>query len=241
MAPTVKLSIFRFDPAKDKSYRFQDFDLPHSPGLTMLDAMFYIQDYIDPSLAFRYSCRAGICGSCAMHIDGSYRLACETPSSIALDRRVTIRPLAHMPIVRDLVVDFTNFWKQYRKIMPYLMPGTPPPDKERPQTPAERQKLDTLIDCILCAACHASCPMTGSDEDYIGPAVLTKANRFAVDSRDDALPQRLQVVSDDHGVWRCHTVFNCSLACPKDIDPAGSIGNLKRLATKNFVGRSPTK
>lgn len=241
MAQTVKLSIFRFDPENDKTYRFQDFDVPYTPGLTILDAIFYVQDRIDPSLAFRYSCREGVCGSCAMNIDGRYRLACETQASIALHKRVRIRPLAHLPIIRDLVVDLSNFWKLYRKVMPYLMPGSPPPEKERPQSPAERQKLHTIIDCILCASCHAACPMTGGDEEYLGPAVLTKVNRFAVDSRDDALAQRLQLVSDDHGVFRCHTAFNCSLACPKDIDPAGSIANLKRLVTKNFLIKSPNK
>jgi len=241
MAETVKLSIFRFDPDSGKKPRFDDFDVPLTPGMTILDALFHIQGYIDPSLCFRVSCRAGVCGSCAMHIDGRYRLACETQASIALGSRVTIRPLGHLPILRDLVVDMKPFWTQYKRIMPYLMPGRTPPEKEFLQSPADRDKMDVLIDCILCSACHASCPMTASDEGYIGPAALLKANRFAVDSRDGNLLQRLEIVSDDHGVYRCHTVFNCSLVCPKQIDPAGSIANLKRLSIKHFLAKPETK
>jgi len=133
------------------------------------------------------------------------------------------------------VVDMTIFWQHYRRIVPYLMPGDPPPELERSQTPSERDRLDLLVDCIMCASCHASCPMTASDEEYLGPAALVKANRFVVDSRDSAQEQRLQMVADEHGVWRCHTVFNCSIACPKDVDPAGSIAHLKRAATRHFL------
>jgi len=235
MANTAKFRIFRFDPEKDRDFRFQDYDVPLEPGMTVLNALFYIQDNLDQSACFRVSCRAGICGSCAMHIGGRYRLACETQASIAKDSRVTIRPLAHLPIIRDLVVDMAPFWAHYKKIQPYLQPGDPDPERERTQTPADRSKMDILIDCILCASCHASCPMTASDEAYLGPAALVKTNRFAVDSRDRALEQRLKIVGDEHGVFRCHTVFNCSLACPKEIDPAGSIANLKRLATTHFL------
>jgi succinate dehydrogenase / fumarate reductase iron-sulfur subunit len=235
MTDTAKLEIFRFDPETDKAPRFEAFDVPYWKGMTMLDALFSIQDFKDPSLCFRFCCRAGICGSCAMHIGGRYRLACETQASLALSKRLTIRPLTHLPIVRDLVVDMAPFWAHYKKILPYLMPGNPPPEKERLQTPSDRDKLDGLIDCILCASCHASCPMTQSDESYLGPAALAKANRFVADSRDNASAQRLKIVADEHGVWRCHTVFNCSLACPKEIDPAGAIAHLKRAATRQYL------
>jgi len=241
MAETAKFEIFRFDPENDKAPRFQKFDVPLTPGLTILDALFHIQDYIDPSLCFRVSCRAGICGSCAMHVDGEYRLACETQAGIAKNKRIVIRPLAHLPIIRDLVVDMAPFWAHYKRILPYLMPGNAPPEKERLQTPSDRAKLDILVDCILCASCHSSCPMTQSDEAYLGPAALVKANRFVVDSRDDAVEQRLQIVADEHGVFRCHTVFNCSEACPKDVDPAGSIAHLKRAAFRSFLIRPSSR
>ena len=242
MSQVFKFSIFRFDPDEGKKPRFDNFDVPFKAGMTILDALFHIQGHIDTSLAFRFSCRAGVCGSCAMHIDGKDKLACETQASIALNKRVTIRPIAHLPIIRDLVVDMKPFWDQYKRIIPYLMPGDVAPEgRERYQTTSERQKLDHVIDCILCASCHSSCPMTASDPEYIGPAALLKANRFVVDSRDQSTAQRLQMVGDEHGVWRCHTVFNCSLACPKDLDPAGSIANLKREATKNFLKKPSTR
>lgn len=224
----AKFSIFRFDPSENKAPYFQDFDVPYTPGLTVLEALFYIQGKLDPSLCFRSSCRAGVCGSCAMHIGGRYRLACETQASLALTSRITVRPLAHLDIVRDLVVNMSSFWEHYRRIQPYLVPSDRATELERPQSPAERDKLDPLVDCILCASCHASCPMTASDRRYLGPAALLKTNRFVMDSRDGIEEQRLTVVADDHGVFRCHTVFNCSLACPKDLDPAGSIAILKR-------------
>lgn len=237
MSKKAKFNIFRFDPDNEKEPRFQLFEIPYREGMTVLDALFYIQDHVDPSLCFRFSCRAAICGSCALHMNGKYALACETQASPALDSPMTIRPLAHLPIIRDLVVDMKPFWKHYKRILPYLIPGSPPPqaDQERVQSQADREKMDVVVDCILCASCHSSCPMTASDEEYIGPAALLKANRFFVDSRDDAEEQRLQLVSDEHGVWRCHTVFNCSVACPKDLDPAGSIANLKRAATRKFL------
>jgi succinate dehydrogenase / fumarate reductase iron-sulfur subunit len=241
MAKTVKLKIFRFDPDNGKGPTFDDFDVPYSEGMTILDCLFHIQGHMDPSLAFRVSCRAGVCGSCAMHIGGRYRLACETQASIALSSRTAIRPLAHLQVLRDLVVDMKPFWAQYKRIMPYLMPGTTPPGKEFLQSPADRDRLENVVDCILCSSCHASCPMTASDESYIGPAALLKANRFVADTRDHNLEQRLEMVSDGHGVWRCHTVFNCSLACPKQLDPAASIANLKRMSTKHFLCKPEPK
>lgn len=235
MGKTAKFNIFRFDPDNEKQPRYQLYEIPYQDAMTVLDVLFYIQDHLDPSLCFRFACRAGVCGSCAMHINGRYSLACETQAAPAVTSPMTIRPLAHLPIIRDLVVDMKSFWKHHKRIVPYLLPGTPPPEKERTQSQSQRDKLDLIIDCILCASCHASCPMTASDDEYIGPAALMKANRFYLDSRDDAAEQRLKIVSDEHGVWRCHTVFNCSLACPKDLDPAGSIANLKRAATCKFL------
>jgi succinate dehydrogenase / fumarate reductase iron-sulfur subunit len=231
----ILFNVFRFDPDTDKAPRFQEYKVPHRKGLTVLDALFWIQDNLDPSLCFRSACRAAVCGSCAMHIAGRYRLACETQADIKGTGPMVIRPLAHLPVQRDLVVDMDRFFDAYKQIIPYLLTTEDPPAKEIHQSQSDRAKLDEIIDCILCSSCYAACPMTASDPEYLGPAALLQANRFLLDSRDDADEQRLELVSDEHGVWRCHTAFNCSLACPKSLDPAGSIAHLKRASHKGFL------
>lgn len=231
----ILFNVFRFDPDKDKEPRFQEYKVPNRKGLTVLDALYWIQDQEDPSLCFRSACRAAVCGSCAMHIGGRYRLACETPADIKGEGPTTVRPLAHLPVLRDLVVDMDRFFDAYKQVIPYLLTTEDPPEKEIHQSQSDRARLDEIIDCILCSSCYAACPMTGSDPKYIGPAALLQTNRFVLDSRDDAVEQRLELVSDEHGVWRCHTAFNCSLACPKSLDPAGSIAHLKRSSYKEFL------
>jgi succinate dehydrogenase / fumarate reductase iron-sulfur subunit len=231
MSDTYIFKILRFDPSQNKIPFFQEFRVDKiRESMTVLDGLYFILNNIDGSLAFRSSCRAAVCGSCAMHINGRYRLACETQIS---GEHVTIRPLSHLPVIKDLVVDLSPFWAKYRKIKPYLIAKEPPSGREKPQSAAERENLNLIIDCILCSACYASCPMTDSDPDYLGPAAITKANRFVVDSRDSHQDERLLIAGDDHGIFRCHTAFNCSEVCPKKIDPAGSIAHLKRL----FVSR----
>ncbi|MFC2173478.1 succinate dehydrogenase/fumarate reductase iron-sulfur subunit [Acidobacteriota bacterium] len=230
---SLKFKIFRFDPKDAQGPRFDTFDVPYTPGLTVLMGLIYIQEFLDGSLAFRSSCRAGVCGSCGMHINGQYRLACETQAKDFLGGKITIRPLSHLPIYRDLVVDMSGFWDKYKTIKPYLIPGeTAPEGRERYQTPDERARIDGVIDCILCACCHASCPMTETDEQYLGPAVLTKAARFLLDTRDSGTGERLVISGDEHGVWRCHTVYNCVKVCPKEIDPTGAIAELKKEAIR---------
>jgi len=231
----ILFKVFRFDPGSDKEPRFQDYKVPHRKGLTVLDALFWIQDNLDPSLCFRSACRAAVCGSCAMHIAGRYRLACETQADIKGAGPMVVRPLTHLPVQRDLVVDMTAFFGAYKQILPYLLTTEDPPEKEIHQSQSDRAKLDEIIDCILCSSCFAACPMTASDPEYLGPAAMLQSNRFLLDSRDDADEQRLELVSDEHGVWRCHTAFNCSLACPKGLDPAGSIAHLKRASYKGFL------
>jgi succinate dehydrogenase / fumarate reductase iron-sulfur subunit len=226
-ANSYTFKVFRFDPEKDKSHRFDTFEVPTFPHITVLDGLFYIQDNLDGSVAFRSSCRAGVCGSCAMHINGKYRLACETQVSLLGGSTVSIRPLAHLPIIRDIFVDMTNFWKMYKRIKPYLMPGSEHPEKERLQTADERKHIDILVDCILCSACYSSCPVVATDSDYLGPAALLKADRFLQDSRDQADEERLTIINGDHGAFRCHTIFNCQKVCPKDLDPTGAIADLK--------------
>lgn len=237
MTDTYTFKIFRFDPPSGEAPSFQEYDVPAPLGATVLDRLYYIQDHLDGSLAFRSACRAGICGSCAMHINGTYRLACETQLSM-LKPKVTIRPLAHLPIIRDLVVDMASFWAKYDRILPFLVTGSPPPEKEISQSMDDRALIGNSIDCILCACCFSSCTMTATDPDYLGPAALLKMNRFILDSRDAAGEERLLIADNEHGVWRCHTIFNCQEVCPKDCDPTGAIANLKRKLTRiRFGGR----
>ena len=224
--------VFRYDSAKTESPHFQSYEVPVENGMTVLDGLIYIQDYLDGSLVFRSSCRAAVCGSCAAHINGKYRLACETQVSDLGSGKVTIRPLAHMKVIKDMVVDLEPFWDKIKKIKPFLIPGGPNPAGERIQSADDRLKLEGLIDCILCGACHASCTVAETHPDYYGPAVLLKVNRFVRDSRDAADDERLDSVSGFEGVFRCHTIFNCQEVCPKDLDPTGSIADLKRKIVK---------
>lgn len=240
MPQLKKIKIFRFNPATDKKHRFETYEVPCRSGMTVLQALNYILETLDGSLAYRSSCREGICGSCAMHINGTYRLACETQLA-HLRNPVTIRPMAHMDIIKDLVVDMTPFFEKYKAIKPYLIPGDPDEGKERVQTQDERAYLDNIVDCILCGACYASCAVNGYDTDYLGPAALAKANRFLMDTRDNAEEQRLALVCVEHGVFRCHTLFNCQMVCPKDVDPTANIANLKRRIIARQLNPAFTK
>lgn len=233
--PTFK--VFRFDPDNDKTPYFQDYQVPDRKGMTVLEGLYYILENLDPTIAFRSSCRMGVCGSCAMHINGQYGLACETQVA-TLGNTVTIRPLAHLKVIRDMVVDLNPFFAQYEAIKPYLIPKEAPGPREFSQTPKERAKIDFHVDCILCASCYGSCPVVATDERYLGPHALLKALRFVDDSRDGATNERLALVASDSGVFRCHTIFNCQQVCPKDLDPTGAIGKLKMKAFKaKLMGR----
>ncbi len=224
----ICFKVFRFDPDRDSKPYFQTYQVPFvRKDLTVLEGLFYIQEKLDNSLAFRSSCRSAVCGSCAMHINGRYGLACNTLVSSLKGNKVTIRPLGHMDIIKDLFVDLEPFWKKYEFIKPYLISKILSPDHERLQSHSERAKLDGLIDCILCGCCYSSCMVTLTKDEYLGPAALLWANRFFVDSRDDAKDERLGIVSVENGVWRCHTIFNCYQSCPKNLNPASCIANLK--------------
>lgn len=229
----VTFKILRYDPKTDKKPHGEQFKVPTKSGMTVLDGLYYIQEHLDGSLAFRSSCRAGVCGSCAMHINGTYRLACETQISALNSATIKVRPMAHLPVMKDLFVDMDPFWEKFKHIKPYLIPGDEPAEKERLQTTDERAHLDRIIDCILCGACFASCTVNNYDEEYLGPAALLKAQRFFSDSRDAAIEERMDLVDGEHGVWRCHTIFNCQEVCPKEIDITGSIAVLKRNMVAN--------
>ncbi|MBI4295405.1 MAG: succinate dehydrogenase iron-sulfur subunit [Chloroflexi bacterium] len=226
--PVVTISVFRFDPNEEQAPHFDDFEVSVRPGQTVLEALFDILDMQDGSLAFRYSCRGAVCGSCAMYINGAYRLACETQVMALNARRVTVNPLPHLPVIRDLVVDMAPFFEKYEQIKPYLLTDSVPQEKEKLQSPKQRRAINEAIDCILCAACYAACPMVWTDKGYLGPAALTKAYRFVADSRDEARSSRLRLVANEDGVWRCHTIMNCVEACPKKINQTDAIQHLKR-------------
>ncbi|MDR3408870.1 MAG: succinate dehydrogenase iron-sulfur subunit [Methylovirgula sp.] len=198
-------------------------------GPMVLDAIIWIKNKVDPTLTFRRSCREGVCGSCAMNIDGTNTLAC-TKSMIEVKGAIAIYPLPHMSVVKDLVPDLTNFYAQHASVQPWLQTITPAPEKEWRQSPSDRAKLDGLYECILCACCSTSCPSYGWNGDrYLGPAVLLQAYRWISDSRDEATGERLDNVEDPFRLYRCHTIMNCAKACPKGLNPAKAIAEIKDL------------
>lgn len=223
--------IYRFDPHAGENPRVDTYEVDMARcGPMVLDALIKIKNEIDPTLTFRRSCREGICGSCAMNIDGMNTLAC-TKSCSDIHGDVKIYPLPHMPVVKDLVPDLTNFYAQYAAVKPWLQASTPPPpDRERLQTPYEQAKIDRPSACILCACCSTSCPSYWWNSDrYLGPAALLAAYRWIIDSRDDATGERLDALDDPFRLYRCHTIMNCAEACPKDLNPAKVISEIKKL------------
>lgn len=231
----MKFSIYRYDPAVDARPYMQDYDIMLGPGDHMLlDAILRIRMQ-DDSLTIRKSCREGVCGSDAMNINGRNGLACVT-SIRSLKEPVVLRPLPSFPVIRDLVVDMTNFHKQYHSIKPFLLNYDTPPEKERLQSPAEREELDGLYECILCACCSSQCPSFWWNPDkFVGPAGLLQAYRFIVDSRDQATTDRLEVLNDVYRLYRCRTIMNCTEVCPKGLEPSRAIEKIRlRLANKSF-------
>jgi len=233
---TVKLRIQRFDPRTDTEPHYDTFEVTTRPGMTVLDALFHVLEKKDRLLAFRYSCRSAVCGSCAMFINGKQRLACKTQIN-KLGQEITVGPLPHLPIIRDLAVNLNPYFSKMRMIKPYFEGKDPFPEKEFIQNPKDREAIDIAIDCIDCMSCFSACPMAWTDQNYPGPAAFVKAARFIADSRDSAKLERLAKVACEDGVWRCHTVFNCAEACPKSIDPPHFIQYIKRRATAALIQR----
>ncbi|BDG61426.1 succinate dehydrogenase/fumarate reductase iron-sulfur subunit [Caldinitratiruptor microaerophilus] len=230
------LKIFRYDPEKDAGPHWDTFRIPYREGMTVLEALLRVVEHDDPSLAMRYSCREAICGSCAMYISGWYRLACKTQVKDALeDGTVTVSPLPHLRVIKDLVVDMEPFWRNYERIKPYLIEDGPPPERERLQTPAERAQYAEMVDCILCGACYTSCPSGVNNEEYLGPHALLWAARFYFDSRDAGKDERLNRVANENGIFRCHTAFNCVETCPKHLNQTEAIQRLKAEAVKKAL------
>lgn len=223
--------IYRFDPESGDNPRMDKYTIDLAEcGPMVLDALIKIKSEIDPTLTYRRSCREGICGSCSMNIDGTNTLAC-TKAIADVRGDVKIYPLPHMPVVKDLVPDLTHFYAQYTSIQPWLKADTPPPPtKERLQSPEERSKIDGLYECILCASCSTSCPSYWWNSDrYLGPAILLQAYRWLVDSRDEYKGERLDDLEDPFKLYRCHTIMNCTNTCPKGLNPAKAIANIKKM------------
>jgi succinate dehydrogenase / fumarate reductase iron-sulfur subunit len=223
-------NIYRWDPDAGANPRVDTFQVDLDKcGPMVLDALIKIKNEIDPSLTFRRSCREGVCGSCAMNIQGTNTLAC-TKAIEDCDGDVRIYPLPHMEVVKDLVPDLTQAYAQLRLIEPWLKSDTPPPDRERLQSPEDRAKLDGMWECILCFCCTTSCPSYWWNGDrYLGPAVLLQAYRWIADTRDEHTGERLDALEDPFRLYRCHTIMNCTRTCPKGLNPAKAIGEIKKL------------
>ena len=231
----MRFRVYRYDPDKDEKPYMKDYDVRLDPHDRMLlDALVRIKEQ-DDSLSLRRSCREGVCGSDGMNINGKNGLACITKLA-DLKEPVELRPLPGLPVIRDLIVDMTQFFKQYHSIKPYLVNEEPAPEKERLQSPAEREALDGLYECILCACCSTSCPSFWWNPDkFVGPAGLLQAYRFIADSRDQATSERLDNLEDPYRLFRCHSIMNCVDVCPKNLNPTRAIGKIKELMVKRSV------
>ncbi|MGE5539568.1 MAG: succinate dehydrogenase iron-sulfur subunit [Gemmatimonas sp.] len=238
-AKTVRtFKIYRWDPETGGNPRVDSYDIDLAAcGPMVLDALIKIKNEVDTTLTFRRSCREGICGSCAMNIDGVNTLACIQPIE-DIKGDVKIYPLPHMPVVKDLVPELTHIWAQYASVEPWLKTETPtPPDTERLQSQEERAKLDGLWECILCFCCSTSCPSYWWNGDkFLGPAILLQAYRWIADSRDEATGERLDRLEDPFRLYRCHTIMNCTRTCPKGLNPARAIGEIKKLMVQRQHG-----
>ena len=229
---TTAFRIYRWNPDDGQNPRIDTYHVDRNDcGPMVLDALIWIKNKVDPTLTFRRSCREGICGSCAMNIMGGNTLACTMGIDDCQTDTVKIYPLPHMPVIKDLVPDLTHIYAQYRSIQPWLQTETPaPPDREWPQSVEEREKLDGLWECILCFCCSTACPSYWwNGERYLGPAVLLQAYRWIADSRDEKTGDRLDALEDPFRLYRCHTILNCTKTCPKNLNPAKAIAEIKKL------------
>lgn len=227
----MKFSIYRFNPDTDAkpSMRQYELDTKKCDGVMLLDALISIKETQDETLSFRRACGEGVCGSDGMNINGKNGLACVTPLASLGDGVVMLRPLPGMPVIRDLIVDLSNFFKQYARVKPFLINNSPVPAIERLQTPEQRELLDGLYECILCGCCSSACPsFWWNPEKFVGPAAALQAARFIEDSRDDNTAQRLAELDDSYSVFRCRTILDCADVCPKGLNPGKAIGEIRR-------------
>jgi succinate dehydrogenase / fumarate reductase iron-sulfur subunit len=231
----MKFSIYRYNPETDRKPRMQDYELSDDHGAIMLLDALQLLKQQDDSLSFRRSCREGVCGSDGMNINGRNGLACILQLD-TLKQPITLRPLPGLPVIRDLIVDLTQFYNQYRTVKPWLINNDPEPEIERLQSPEERARLDGLYECVLCACCSTACPSFWWNPDrFLGPAALLQANRFLNDSRDQATGERLDDLDDPYRLFRCHTIMNCTDVCPKGLNPSQAIGHIRQLLLKRVL------
>lgn len=223
----VQLKIRRFNPETDKKPWWGKYQLEVEPTDRVLDALHYVKWYQDGTLTLRRSCAHGICGSDAMRINGRNRLACKLLIK-DVGRRITVEPILGLPVIKDLVVDMEPFMAHYRSVIPYLINNESPPITERLQSIEDRERFDDTTKCILCAACTTSCPSFWTKGEYVGPAAIVQAHRFIFDSRDQASQERLQILAAADGVWRCRTIYNCTDACPREIQVTQAIAEVKK-------------
>ena len=231
-----EIRVYRWDPEDGRNPRLDTFFVDTDDcGPMVLDALLWIKNKVDPTLALRRSCREGICGSCAMNIDGMNTLAC-TKGMDEIDGPIKIYPLPHLNVVKDLVPDLTHFYAQHKSIEPWLHTVSPEPPTEWRQSHADREKLDGLYECILCACCSTSCPSYWWNGDrYLGPAILLQAYRWLIDSRDEATGERLDNLEDPFRLYRCHTIMNCTQTCPKGLNPAKAIAEIKKMLVERQI------
>jgi succinate dehydrogenase / fumarate reductase, iron-sulfur subunit len=231
----VTLKVFRYNPERDKKPHYDTFKLEAEPTDRVLDLLEYVKGYHDGTLSFRRSCAHGVCGSDAMRVNGRNYLACKVLVKDLNSNKITVEPMLGMSVIKDMIVDMEPFFEHYRSVMPYLVNNDPPPTTERLQSPEARERFDDTTKCILCAACTTSCPSFWANEKYVGPAAIVNAHRFIFDNRDQAAAERLEILNGQFGVYRCHTIFNCTLACPRDIEITKAIGEVKRAIASGQV------
>ncbi len=239
---TMAVSVYRYNPDTDQKSRMQDYEIeiPGGRDLMVLDLLELLKEQ-DPSLSYRRSCREGVCGSDGVNMNGKNGLACITPlSEVVRANKLSIKPLPGLPVIRDLVIDLTQFYQQYERIKPYLINDAPQVAQERLQSPEDRKKLDGLYECILCACCSTACPSFWWNPDkFVGPAGLLQAYRFLVDSRDTATEERLAALEDPFSVFRCRGIMNCVSVCPRGLNPTRAIGHIRNMLLERAVQPSP--
>ena len=222
----VELRIRRYNPEADEKAHYESYSVEAEPNDQVLDLLNQVKWYQDGTLSYRKSCAHGVCGSDAMRINGVNRLACKVLVR-DVGQKITVEPILGLSAQKDLVVDMEPFWEHYRSVMPYFVSEETEPEKERVQSAEQRERYDDTTKCILCAACTTSCPSFWADDEYLGPAAIIQAHRFIFDSRDTAADERLKILAEQEGVWRCRTVFNCTTACPREIKVTQAIGEVK--------------
>lgn len=230
MADKFTIEVLRYDPDKDKEAYYETYEVPNErPGMLILEALNYIKWNLEPTFTFRRSCREGVCGSDGVNVNGVNMLACLTKLDDIGSDHITIQPLPGMPVMRDLVVDVEDFFTKFITVKPFLIRKSPTPYREYYQSEEDRKKIDGLYECILCGCCSSSCPSYWADKDYLGPNAFLRAWRYLVDTRDEGADERLAILNDKHGVWRCHTIYNCVEACPKELNPTKAIVGIRKM------------